>query len=116
MTHRSATGGGNKPMVQLVVDARLLDAGIPAPKPGIVYTVSLMHYEVLKVVRGNYSHPSIFVGHHNPNLSEQEFAVGSNHRLYLTKEFPAHANILDKFQTFISRSESYFCLSFEVLR
>lgn len=99
----------------LVVDAKLLDAGAPAPKPGTVYILSLMHYAVLRVVRGRYPHASIFVAHHLPDLDATEFRVGAHHRLYLTKEFPEHASILDAFQTDVSRTTSFFCLAFELL-
>lgn len=104
-----------QPKVQFVVDAKLLDIGIPAPKPGVIYTVSLMHYEVLDVIHGEYSHSSIFVGHHLPNLAGSEFRIGTCHRLQLTNEFPQHASILDKFQTDMSRTKPFFCLSFEVV-
>jgi hypothetical protein len=99
----------------LVVDATLLDTGAPAPKPGIVYVVSLMHYGVLGVVRGAYPHSSIFVGHSLPNLASGEFRVGTRHRLYLTKLFPEHASVLDAFQTDVSKTLPFFCSSFEVL-
>lgn len=99
----------------LVVDARLLDVGAPAPKPGIVYVVSLMHYEVLRIVRGQYPHPSIFVGHALPNLGAPEFRPGAHHRLYLSKQFPEHAGILDAFQTDVSKTTPFFCSSFEML-
>jgi hypothetical protein len=109
--NRKETG----PEAQLVVDARLLDIGIPAPKPGIVYTVSLMHYEVLEVICGAYPRSSIFVGHHVPNLAGSEFRIGTCHRLRLTKEFPQHASILDAFQTAVSSTMPFFCLSFQVV-
>lgn len=113
MTDLSTTKEGN-PVVQLVVDARLLDVGIPSPKPGVIYSVSLMRYEVLEVIQGKYSHPFIFVGHHLPDLRGAEFNVGTKRRLYLTKEFPEHASILDKYQTPILGREAYYCLRFEV--
>lgn len=113
MAQLGITNEGN-PAVQLVVDARLMDVGIPSPKPGMIYSVSLMHYEILKVIHGNYCHPFIFVGHHLPGLGGMEFIVGTKHRLYLTKEFPEHASILDKYQTPISGTESYYCLRFEM--
>src|SRR4051794_2119154 len=111
MVHLSTTNEDSHP-VQLVVDAKLMDIGIPAPKPGIIYSVSLMQYELLKVISGKYCHSLIFVGHHLPNLSGPEFMVDTKHRLYLTKEFPEHAGILDKYQTLISRTEPYYCLRF----
>ncbi len=100
---------------QLIVDAKLLDIGLPAPNPGIIYTVSLMHYEVMEIIRGDYPHSSIFVGHDLPNLTESDFSVGTCHRLWLTKEFPQYASILDKFQTAVSGTKPFFCLFFDVL-
>ena len=113
MAHPGTTEESN-PTVQLVVDAKLMDVGIPAPKPGIIYSVSLMQYEVLKVIHGKYRHPFIFVGHHLPDLGGSKFVTGTKHRLYLTKEFPEHASILDKYQTPVSGRERYYCLRFEV--
>lgn len=98
----------------LVVDARLVDTGAPAPKPGVVYQVSLMRYEILRIVSGEYPHPLIFVAHHMPDLVSAEFRVGTLHRLSLTRQFPEQAAILDAFQTEVSRRMPYFCLSFEV--
>ena len=98
----------------LVVDAKLLDTGAPAPKPGIVYVVSLMRYEVLRIIRGEYPHRSIFVGHRLPDLAAAEFRVGAVYRLYLTKQFPEHAGILDTFQTDVSKAMSFFCLLLEM--
>jgi hypothetical protein len=99
----------------LVVDASLLDAGAPAPKPGIIYTVSLMRYQVQRIVRGEYAHASIFVGHHLPDLGAPEFRVDARHRLFLTRQFPEHASILDAFQTDVSKTTPFFCLSLDVL-
>lgn len=113
MTRLGITKEGN-PSVQLVVDARLRDVGLQSPRPGVIYSVSLMQYEVLEVVQGIYSHPFIFVGHHLPDLGGAEFIVGAKHRLYLTKKFPEHASILDRYQTPISGREPYYCLRFEV--
>lgn len=104
-----------QPDVSLVVDATLRDAGNPAPQPGFVYIVSLMRYEILDVVDGEYPDSSIFVGHHSPNLMGPEFRVGASHRLRLTREFPRYATILDKFQTELSTTKPFFCVSFEVL-
>lgn len=114
MIYPDTTEKEDNPVVQLVVDAKLMDCGIPAPKPGIIYSVSLMQYELLKVIHGEYCHPFIFVGHHLPDLGGWEFVPGTKHRLYLTREFPEHASILDKYQTPVSGKERYYCLRFEV--
>ena len=115
MADRSDAGDSTGAVVELVVEAALSDVGLPAPNPGTIYSISLMRYEVIKIIQGRYPHPAIFVGHHRPDLSEREFTVGGKHRLRLSKEFPEHASILDKFQTPVSRNEPYFCLSFEFL-
>ena len=104
----------SRPVASLVVDARLVETGAPAPKPGVVYQVSLMRYEILKIVSGEYPHPLIFVAHHIPDLASAKFRVGTLHRLHLTRQFPEHAAILDAFQTDVSRTMPYFCLSFEI--
>jgi hypothetical protein len=101
--------------MELVVVGRLLDPGLPAPLPGVVYVVSLMHYEVVRVLTGEYPHPSIYVGHHLPDLGGEEFRTGVLHRLRLTSEFPPHATILDKFRTEVSASSPFFCAAFEVV-
>ncbi|MGB2904098.1 MAG: hypothetical protein WBJ68_08840 [Candidatus Dechloromonas phosphoritropha] len=117
MSHRQSDKGRDKARAgaSLVVEARLLDAGASAPKPGIVYIVSLMQYEVLGIVHGEYPHSSIFVAHHLPDLGAAGFRVGTRHRLYLTKQFPEHASILDAFQTELSKSSRFFCLLYEIL-
>jgi hypothetical protein len=101
-------------VASLVLDARLVDTGAPAPKPGVVYQVSLMRYEILRIVSGEYPHPLIFVAHHLPDLASAGFRIGTLHRLNLTRHFPEHAAILDAFQTDVSRKMPYFCLSFEI--
>lgn len=119
MSHRQSDKGRDKARAgaSLVVEARLLDAGASAPKPGIVYIVSLMQYEVLGIVHGEYPHSSIFVAHHLPDLGAAGFRVGTRHRLYLTKQFPEHASILDAFQTELSKSSRFFacCMRFSNL-
>lgn len=100
---------------QLTVEAELLDPGIEAPVPGDSYVISLMLYEVLKVISGVYPHRLILVGHHVPDLNSLQFRVGVRHRLNLTQRFPEDATILNKFLGQIDNVGSFFCLSFEVL-
>ena len=100
---------------QLVVEAELLDTGMEAPGPGIMYIISLMRYKVLKVVQGVYPYQFILVGHHVPDLNSPEFHIGVRHLLHLSKDFPDHANILNKFQDESDQEGVFFCVSFEVL-
>jgi hypothetical protein len=100
----------------LTIDAELIDTGEPAPRPGDMYIVSLMLYKVLNVVRETYSHPFILVGHYVPNLSSSEFRIGIRHRLHLTREFPPHASILNKFKAEELHMGIFYCPSFEVIK
>lgn len=100
----------------LTIDAELIDTGEPAPRPGYMYIVSLMLYKVLKVIRGAYSQRFIHVGHHVPDLSSPEFQVGVRHRLRLTREFPPHASILNKFEREGRNMSIFYCRAFEVMK
>ena len=100
---------------QLTIEARLLDVGLPAPKPGDMYIISLMRYEAMKVVRGKYPHQFILVGHSTPDLQSPQFQIGAVHRLQLSREFPKHSTILNKFENESRDAEFFFCLSFEVM-
>ena len=100
---------------QLTIEARLLDTGLPAPKPGDMYIISLMRYEVLKVVRGKYPHRLILVGHSMPDLQSPQFRIGVLHRLQLSREFPKRSSILNKFENELRDAGVFFCLSFEVM-
>ncbi len=106
---------GRNRVGQLTIEARLLDVGLPAPKPGDMYIISLMRYEVLKVVRGKYPHQFILVGHSTPDLQSPQFRIGIVHRLQLTREFPKHSSILNKFENESQDAGIFFCLSFEEL-
>ena len=100
---------------QLTVEAELLDTGFPAPKPGVMYVISPMRYKILKVLQGSYPHQFILVGHHVPDLNSPQFQIGIRHRLHLTRKFPLHASILNKFEAEAHDLGTFFCLSFEVL-
>jgi hypothetical protein len=100
---------------QLIIEAELLDTGEPAPRPGEMYLVSLMRYKVLADVQGRYPHRFILVGHHLPDLGSPEFRIGVRQRLQLTREFPPHATLLDKFAAESREIGCYFCSSFQVL-
>ena len=112
--HAETTGtiSGEQP---LIIEAQLLDPGIPASRPGDMYVISLMHYQVLRVVEGIYPHELILVGHHNPNLSAPEFQIGVRHRLHLVRQFPKNASLLNKFVEEAQEIGSFFCLAFETL-
>jgi hypothetical protein len=103
-------------MKKSIVEAELLDPGEPVPRPGDMYLVSLMRYKVLKVVRGKYRHRFILVGHHLPDLSSPDFRIGIRHRLELTREFPPHATLLNKFEAESREIGVFFCSSFQVLK
>jgi|GEM_PF-6516190 len=100
---------------QLTVEAELLDTGFPAPKPGVMYVISLMRYKVLKVLHGRYPHQFILVGHHVPDINSPQFQIGVRHRLQLTRKFPEHASILNKFKEEARNLDIFFCQSYEVL-
>lgn len=100
---------------QLTIEAKLLDPGLPAPLPGDMYTISLMRYEVLKVLRGEYPHRFIFVGHSAPDLHSPSFRVGVVHRLQLSRKFPRRSDILNKFENEPHDAGVFFCLSFEAI-
>jgi hypothetical protein len=100
---------------QLTIEAQLLDTGIEAPKPGVMYVISIMRYKVLKVVHGVYPYQIVFVGHHVPDLNSPQFRIGVRHRLKLRKSFPENASILNKFQDEKDNGSIFFCVSFEVL-
>jgi hypothetical protein len=99
----------------LTVEAELLDTGLPAPKPGVLYAISIMRYKVLKVTRGKYPHQFIFVGHKFPDLQSPQFSVGTRHRLRLTRRFPKQVTILNGFENESKETGIYYCLSFEVI-
>ena len=104
-----------KDELKLLVEAKLVDPGSPAPLPGIIHIVSLMQYKVLQIIRGQYAHSEIYVGHYLPNLDAPEFRPGVCHRLQLTQNFPDETSVLDKFQNAVSKSEQFFCTAFEVI-
>ena len=108
---------GNAPpsRAKLVVDAELLDTGLVAPKPGIMYVISIMRYSIVTVVRGKYANEHVFVGHHVPDLASPEFRIGVRQRLQLTKEFPKGSSILNGFEEDSRKAGVFFCVSFEVL-
>lgn len=99
----------------LTVEGELLDVGLPAPLPGITYVISIMRYKVLRVVQGEYSYPYIFVGHDVPDLQSPQFQVSVHHRLQLTRKFPEHSSILNKFEDESRSVGVFFCVSFEVM-
>jgi hypothetical protein len=98
-----------------IVDAELLDTGLLAPRPGDMYVISLMRYQVLQVVQGVYSQAFILVGHAMPDLSAPAFQIGRKHRLQLIRQFPKHASILNKFEHYADGSEIFFCPAFQVI-
>ena len=100
---------------QLTIEAMVMDTGLPAPKPGDMYIISLMRYEVLQVVRGKYPHQFILVGHSMPDLQSPQFRIGVLHRLQLSREFPKRSSILNKFENELRDAGAFFCLSFEVI-
>ena len=104
-----------KPQKELIVEAELLDTGLSVPSPGDEYLISIMRYEVLNVLEGSYTHPQIFVGHDEPDLTSPQFRVGARHRLHLTRDFPEYAGTLNKFGVEARKVGIYFCLSFDVI-
>jgi hypothetical protein len=98
---------------ELVVEAELIDAGIPVPAKGEAWTISLMRYRVVQIVTGEYAHAELFVGHDEPDLDAAEFRAGVRHRLWLTRTFPERASILSA--TPERPHGAFFCLRFEVL-
>lgn len=106
---------GRSTAAVLTIDAELIDTGEPAPRPGDMYIVSLMLYKVLKAIRKTYPHRFVLVGHEVPDLSSPEFQIGIRHRLHLTREFPPHASILNKFEKEAGRGSIFFCTAFEVV-
>jgi hypothetical protein len=101
--------------VELIVDAEILDPGLPAPRPGGVYLIPIMRYRVLQVVHGTYPHPEIFVGHDQPDLQAPAFQPGVRHRLHLTRRFPAYASPMNPFRQETHGLGVFFCVSFEVI-
>src|SRR5690349_8349221 len=98
----------------IIMDAELIEKGISAPKPGIIYTISLLHYRVLQVVQGVYDKEHVLIGHHLPDLSSKSFNVGVCHHLWLVREFPRESSLLNTFQNESLKADKLFCISFQV--
>jgi hypothetical protein len=99
--------------VTLILDAELEDPGRQVPRPGALHVIGVMRYRVLAVVRGDYPHDVVYVGHHWADLALPEFQPGTRHRLELVPEFPAGATLLNEFD--VATEGVYYCTSFEVL-
>ena len=97
----------------LLVEAKLFDVGTQAPLPGIKI-ISLMKYEVLKVLEGECRQSSILVGHKKPNYGSG-FIPGSVYRLSLNKRFPEDCHIINAFEQEIESLDGYYCIDFELI-
>jgi len=101
------------PAAELIVEADLIDPGIPVPAKGESWVISLMRYTVVRVLEGEYPHDDVFVGHDDADLDTPEFRAGVRHRLWLTRTFPEQATILSATAT---REEgAFYCLRFELV-
>jgi hypothetical protein len=102
-------------MDKLVVDARIKDPGMQAPLPGYSFIISIMRYDVLRVVKGAYPYNEVFVGHEIADLSLPQFNVGAQHRLTLSREFPKYASVLNPFEKETLEKGTFFCISYELM-
>jgi hypothetical protein len=98
---------------ELVVEADLVDPGIPVPARGEAWVISLMRYSVVQVLSGEYPHDELFVGHDDPDLDAAEFREGVRHRLWLTPTFPEQAAILSPVPE--RPHGAFYCLRFELV-
>lgn len=104
------------PGAELVVEARLLDPGVPVPRPGYIYAIGLMRYQVLRILEGHSPSEILLVGHDNPDLNDPRFRPGVLHRLRLTRDFPEHASLVNPFGDRLPEEGAFFCKSFEVVQ
>jgi hypothetical protein len=100
------------PTPELVVEADLIDPGIPVPAKGEAWVISLMRYTVVRVLEGEYPHSDLFVGHADAVADTPGFQPGVRHRLWLTRTFPEQATILSATAT--REGGAFYCLRFEL--
>jgi len=94
---------------EIIIEGELLDLGPEPDLPGDTLSISISKYRVLRVLAGHYAHAFILVGNSYEVRMSPAFVRGVRHRLDLTRNFPPHASLLNRFPAEAPRLAVYFC-------
>ena len=97
--------------IDLVIEAAVDTPGPQAPLPGHGHAISITRYRVLRVIRGEYSHAFVLVGHDRADMNSGEFRPGVRKRLELSRRFPPHTTQLNKFVRDNPGVVTYYCVN-----